>query len=240
MIFAKDLKFINGLQRKKNRTESGLFVVEGKKMIEELIQSRLELVSLFCLQDSGLANHSMATIATEKELGRMSGFSNSSECLAVARIPESCTNSQNSSIILALDGIRDPGNMGTIIRTADWFGIGHILCSDDCVDLFNPKVVQSSMGSLFRVNYEIGELSQLLPTFKRPIYGAAINGESIEQSSLQVPCTLILGSESHGIKSETTPVIDKLISIPKKGNAESLNVGVACGILCAKLTLENG
>lgn len=138
--------------------------------------------------------------------------------------------------IIALDGINDPGNMGTILRTADWFGIDKIICSDDCVELYNPKVVQSTMGAIFRVDVLYTGLETFLKDCKMPIYGAVLEGEDIYTTKFKQPGILVIGSESHGIRQEVKNHCTNLITIPRFGKSESLNAGVATGIILSEIS----
>lgn len=181
-------------------------------------------------------------IIKEEEMQRISTFTNASECLAIVEIPSMPRkvelNSEyiQNNLVLALDGVRDPGNLGTIIRIADWFGIQHIICSEDTVELYNPKVVQSTMGSILRVDLHYIDLKEFLSQHQDgKIWGALLNGEDVYSISEPRKGILLMGSESHGIHSDHLKYINKPITIPNfGGSAESLNVAVATAILCSE------
>lgn len=243
MITKNTVKRIASLQQQKFRKELGLFVVEGRKTVEELLLSDFETEELFVTQaflDSG-KRYPNAEIVTETQMQQMSGLDTPPGILAVAKIPESKPFSTSARFMLALDGITNPGNMGTLLRTAEWFGIRDIVCSPDCVEIWNPKVIQAAMGSAFRINIIATNLPCFLSEQKRngqAIYGALLEGENLFEIKGKTEGVLVIGSESHGIRNEVLPCITHPVTIPRVGGSatESLNAAVAAGILMAELT----
>lgn len=235
-ISLQKLKWIRSLQIKKNREKEQLIVVEGEKIVLELLsQSRFKL-KLVVASEKFISQNNIVVesfTATKSELEKMSGLSTAHEAIAVLE-------RKNTEIInpkartLILDGIQDPGNFGTIIRTADWFGITQIVCSLSTVEQFNPKTIQASMGSVFRIAIHYVDLPQFLSEIKEPIHGALLEGKSIYETNAADMKYLVLGNEGNGISKEVLVCITNPILIPGKGNAESLNVGIACGIFLAE------
>jgi TrmH family RNA methyltransferase len=164
---------------------------------------------------------------------RISTLKNHNGILAILRIPKNNEFETNGRVI-CLDNIQDPGNLGTIIRIADWFGIEHIIASNQTADCYNPKTIQATMGSIFRVSITYKNLSEFLQEIKTPIYGAVMDGTSIQEVTMEAEGVLVIGNEGKGISDEVMPYLSHRISIPRIGGAESLNAGVACGILAAK------
>ena len=244
MITKNNIKLIQSLKQQKHRKEQQLFVVEGRKMVAELMESGFEVVSLYATERylEGNETHfeGLETV-TEVQMEQMSGQDTAPGILAVARIPQQSRLNGNSSLILALDGIANPGNMGTIIRTAEWFGIKDIVCSTDCVEIWNPKVIQATMGSIFRANVVYTDLAQYLNAEKSKgtaIYGALLNGENLFTLQGKPQGILVIGSESHGIRPDVLPCITHPITIPRVGNSqtESLNASIATAIIIAEMT----
>jgi TrmH family RNA methyltransferase len=233
----KDIKLVRSLQQKKFRREFGLFLVEGKKMVEEGISSKYRLHSLYSCDKAFVDAHVGAFQVSAKEMEMMSAMSTPSDYLAVFHSDLKEKISPKEEFVLALDGIADPGNLGTIIRTADWFGVRSLLLSSDCVELFNPKTVQSTMGSIFRMNVHSVDLSAVLRSYRDEGYvivGAALNGDNAFQYSFPPKTILVIGSESHGIRTEVSEIVTDLVTIPGGGRAESLNAAVACSILLSR------
>ena len=210
--------------------------------MKELPGSAFKVIAVYALEDwieehGGKFEYVKAEVyrVTTKELERISNLSTPNKVLAVCRIPERDIEDvhEEDGILLALDGIRDPGNLGTIIRTADWFGIRNIICSDDCVDVFNPKVVQSTMGSLARVNVYSTDLAAYLAKSERSVYATVMNGDSIWDAKPGKDI-FVIGNESNGIRREVLKYATHKISIPStEGEAESLNAAVATGVILA-------
>ena len=226
-ITKNQIKLIRSLQQKKTRKEYGLFTVEGKKNVLDLIHSDFPIEELYSTEEVDLPiNH--VTIS-KKQLSQISSLKQSEGVLAMVKI-KNFTPKTNARLTLVLDTINDPGNLGTIIRTADWFGVDQIICSSQTVDCYNPKVVQAAKGSLFHIPIVYTDLIDFLKDRKN-VYGASLDGEAIGYNTKLESSTLVMGSESHGISEELIPFIQHLIKIPSYGKAESLNVAIATGIL---------
>ena len=231
------------MRQQKFRKELGLFVVEGRKMVEELLHSRFETVGLYATE-AFLTDHpafTEAEVVTEVQMQQMSGQDTPPGILAVVRIPEQGDIKTSSRFVLALDGIANPGNMGTLIRTAEWFGISDVVCSMDCVELWNPKTVQATMGSLFRVKVWKTDLAAYLQKAKsegKAVFGALLEGENLFQMKTKPEGIVVIGSESHGIRPEVLPYVTLPVTIPRGGGSttESLNAAVAGGIIIAEMT----
>ena len=240
MVTKNEIKQVASLRLQKFRKELGLFVVEGRKMTEELLHSRFVVKAMYTTE----ACHDyfpQAETVTEVQMAQMSGQDTPPGILAVVKIPDAQCFSQSSKLVLALDGIANPGNMGTIIRTAEWFGIHDIVCSTDCVEVWNPKVIQATMGSIFRTNVMEAELTDFLMQQKqagKAIYGALLEGENLFEMKDCKDGVIVIGSESHGIREEVLPHITHPITIPRVGasQTESLNASVAAAIIMAELT----
>jgi TrmH family RNA methyltransferase len=242
-----EIKFIKSLHTKKQRDLNKMFIVEGEKMISELlVQSKFKIETIYYTSDYTINNLPSAIISTlisSKDLDRISGFNNANKVLAIVHsniLTE--LDLKENNLILILDDINDPGNLGTIIRTADWFGIKQIIASKKTVDVFNPKVIQSSMGAIFRINYmskDLNESISLLKNNKYQIFGATIEGSNVYKTSLPQKTALVMGSESHGIQNYLLDVLDDSISIPNFGKSESLNVSMATGILLSEYKRTN-
>ena len=232
------IKFICSLHQKKHRTENGLFIAEGEKVVKELLLSSLKIESIYATKNFADQNQEFnTTIITEDELTKISALTTPNEVLAIAQIPHYKIDRKEiaDSLSLVLDEIQDPGNLGTIIRIADWFGIKNIICSENSVDPFNPKVVQATMGSIFRVKIHHTDLKLFLETENSlEIYGAVLNGENIYEEKLTGKGLIILGNESKGISKELLPFITHKIKIPSHDHskAESLNIASATAIIC--------
>lgn len=239
MLSKNELKYIQSLCQKKQRQATGMFLAEGPKIVDELLNSHFTVNKVYATDewDAGkLADPSILTRVSAHELAKISGLQTPQQILAVARQywPDAAPL-LNQKITLVLDGIQDPGNLGTIIRIADWFGIQEIVCSLDTVDCYNPKVVQATMGSLLRVKIWYEALPAFLAKQQMPILGALLSGQSVYATQVDDPSLLVIGNEAKGIREELLPLINQPISIPGKGGAESLNAGVATGILVSHL-----
>ena len=228
------IKWIRSLRQKKTRNAEGLFIVEGEKMVTEIINSSPDIVR--CVISTGGHVDFKGEIyqTTDKEMLQISGLQTPNKLLAVVEIPDFKT--VEADFILVLDGIQDPGNMGTILRTADWFGIKEIVCSKSTVDIFNPKVVQSSMGSIFRVPVKYVDLKEYLKATELPIYGALLEGDNIYKQTLKKKGVLVMGNEGNGISNSIQELIDSPIHIPRFGSSESLNVAIATGIILSEFS----
>tara|TARA_Y100000034_G_scaffold105927_1_gene133746 strand:- start:87170 stop:87961 length:792 start_codon:yes stop_codon:yes gene_type:complete len=227
------LKLITSLGQKKYRTKHQLFIAEGIKVVNELLNSTLCLHRLFCTEDLNFdVPRDQVQIISEAELKRISSLKTPNKILGVFEIPEPSLI-DTSQLILALDAINDPGNLGTIIRLCDWFGIEHLLCSKDTVDAYNQKVVQASMGSLTRVNLHYVDLNESLKNLNVPIYCTQMNGENIYSSELSEKGVLVMGNEANGISDAILQLADRKIAIPQFGDVqktESLNVATATAV----------
>ncbi|MCH2235192.1 MAG: RNA methyltransferase [Crocinitomicaceae bacterium] len=231
-----EIKFVKSLHLKKNRQENDLYLVEGEKMIQELlVQDRFETSELFGLEEIQDAD---VQIVSKKELERMSSLKNPNKFLAVVSTKPK-VKEQEFDKALMVDLVNDPGNLGTIIRTADWFGITKIFLDQNSVDVFNPKVVQSTMGAIFRVEVEYCDLLMKTNELKNQgfkFYGAFMDGDDYNAIDFNEKSVLVMGSESHGISDGLGKLLDQKITIPRQGKSESLNLAVATGILLSKFS----
>ena len=253
MLSKNKIKFINSLKKKKNRINKRLFIVEGEKIAYELFESSYRIKDVFATESfiAELPKNKYSLIKelhsiTEEELQKISDLKNPNKVLAVVEIPDYIYSPEEikNSLSLVLDRINDPGNLGTIIRTADWFGIKQIFCSADSVDLYNPKVIQSTMGAFTRVRVFYKHLPDFLSNYQAlddfQIYGTFLEGNNIYSSALKNKGMIIMGSESHGISDELVDFIDQKLYIPpvtsdkKARKSESLNISVATGIVCSE------
>ena len=243
MLSKSQISFIRSLHQKKYRKEHGLFIVEGIKSIKEFFQSSYQIHTIYYNSEQyNLLPKLPANInlfeVKNAELDKISTLQTPQGFLALVHIPknrELALKALKNQFTLVLDGVQDPGNMGTIIRTADWFGFKNIICSADCVEVFNPKTVQATMGSLARVNIYETDLPALLEKNTIPVFGALLDGESIYKTQWGAEGLVILGNEGKGISAEVIKKINKPVTIPRIGEAESLNVAVSAAIFCAEL-----
>jgi TrmH family RNA methyltransferase len=238
MLSKAQIKFIQSLQRNKFRSEYQQYIAEGAKIVPELIQAGAKIVQLYALpewitQNSLLLkqHHLVAATINTNELAKISALAAPNQVLAVIAIPQYETNIAPEGLSIALDAIRDPGNLGTIVRTADWFGVKRVFCSTDCVDLYNPKTVQSTMGSLVRVEVVYTNLEELFSAHPRvPVFAADMQGKSLYETKMPQSGFLLIGSESHGV-SPALLSLSQPINIPRFGGAESLNAAIAASII---------
>jgi RNA methyltransferase, TrmH family len=240
MISKREVKYIQSLCHKKQRVEDRLFIVEGEKAVEELLQSNWEVKQIYATT-SWKADHeqvsALVEVATREQIQQMSGLITARNVLALVQIPPDTEPMlAPAGLTLVLDTIQDPGNMGTLLRIADWFGIKQIIASDSSADCYNPKVVQASMGSFLRVTVYYTNLGQWLQSYPHPIMGAMMQGTPIYDVKSVLPAALLIGNEGKGISEALLPLISTSVSIPRLGNAESLNAAVATGILLSYLT----
>lgn len=236
MLSKNRIKLIKSLHLKKFRDENNLFIAEGEKIVTEVIENYPELIEyLYVTKDYNFFVKPQVSyeIISELELKQISCLQKPNKALVICKMMD-LTRSTNSDFHIALDAIQDPGNMGTIIRLADWFGVKSIICSNSTVDVFNPKVVQASMGSIFRVNFLYTDLINYISASNLPTYGAFLEGDTIYTKNLTPEGILILGNEGNGISEEVEKIISQKITIPRFGNAESLNVSVATGIILSE------
>lgn len=239
MLSKNELKFITSLTQKKYRQKEGLFIAEGVKLVNELIHSDFEVYHIYATEafitDMEL---SLLTRISETELKKISQQVTPNEVLGIFKIP-SVKKNDYEGLIVALDGIQDPGNLGTIIRLCDWFGVQKIVCSQDTVDCFNPKVVQSTMGSLARVAVHYTDLESFLLNSPIPVFLTLLEGENVYQKSLPRQAVLVMGNEANGIRPNLVKSDYKQITIPRFGThsqAESLNVATATAILLSEFS----
>lgn len=233
MISKRQIKIITSLQQKKYRKSTGLFVAEGKKVIQEFQNSSFELDTLFTTDESLFTSNSKVTLISEAELKKISFLKTPNKALALFKISEPAFVAKEG-LIVALDEVRDPGNLGTIIRLCDWFGVKHLICSEATVDCYNPKVIQATMGSLTRVNVVYTDLKNYLSETNLPVFGAFMDGKNVYKTNLPKDGILVMGNEANGVSEEISTFITEKIAIPRFGEiqqTESLNVAMATGIL---------
>lgn len=233
------IKFIKSLQLKKNRDAEQCLYLEGETLIKDLLQYFPQLIELLVIDQSisEVTSHPEIPtfLASSNDLQKMTQLKTAKKMNAVVRYPSS-TPWDETGMVLLLDQIQDPGNLGSIIRTADWFGIQHIFCSPDTVDYLSPKVIHSTMISAFRVQLHYQDLIPLIEKYNDCVYGAFMEGQAFESITAKKVKLLVLGNEGRGIRPELTAVLSNKITIPRIGAAESLNVGVATGILLQHFT----
>ncbi len=231
-----EISFLKGLSLKKKREEHGCFLVEGKKMVQEALDSSFEVAAVYYRDQIG-----------EETMARISQLSTPSPALAVVRMPQHLRRTDTpplpTGLCLALDGVRDPGNLGTILRIADWFGIEQIYASDDCVELFNPKTVQATMGAIFRKSVYYTDLIPLLERCRQadiPLYGTFLDGQNLYHEDAAPVGTglIVMGNEHNGISKEVSNLLTKRLLIPPypahAHTSESLNVAIATALICAE------
>jgi TrmH family RNA methyltransferase len=241
MISKSRLKYIQSLGQKKHRDDEGVFMAEGPKLVQELLQNtKVELLELYALNEWKQSNQNILTGITineinETELSRISQLKTPNQVVGVFKQFKKASPEITGRISLVLDTVQDPGNLGTIIRTADWFGISQVICSPECADIYNPKVVQATMGSISRVKVFYTELEEWLKQQTIKIYGALLDGTDIREMRRLKEGLIIIGNESKGIDKNLLPHINERITIPKTGQAESLNAAVATGIILSHL-----
>lgn len=262
MISKNKIKYIRSLELKKNRNKEGKFVAEGFKVVDDLLALQpadLIVATQEWLHDKHLADQTEVIEVTEEELKKVSFLQHPQQVLAVFRQDTGCNkqdsnNSQEEAeeknfgfskintqeLSLALDGVQDPGNLGTIIRIADWFGITHIYCSQDTADVYNPKVVQATMGSIARVKVEYGNLLALVESLPAdvPVYGTLLDGDNIYQQQLENRGLIVMGNEGKGISPALAKKVNRRLLIPNfpegRATADSLNVAIATAITCSE------
>ena len=237
MVSKNQIKLINGLHLKKNRLANQLFLAEGVKVIQELLQSNFVLEHLYATEES-FSSFSVTnkSVVSEGEMKKITALSTPSSCLAVFQIPKQ-EQHINYGLLVALDDIRDPGNLGTIIRLCDWFGIEQIVCSKETVDLYNPKVVQATMGSIARVRLNYLDLEKFISETTLPVFGTFMDGLNIYEEKLPKEGIIILGNEANGISKSIEKLVKNRIAIPRFGNlqkTESLNVATATAIVLSE------
>jgi RNA methyltransferase, TrmH family len=244
MTTQADLKRIRALQQKKGRDEQGLFLVQGPKLVAELQRSHWPVEAIYATahaaEEHGIPE---ATVLPDHELERLGTLESGNVLVAVVRQASDAPLHVpvRNELVLALDGITDPGNLGTVLRIADWFGIDRVICTPRSVERFNPKCVQATMGALFRVQVAYAELPSLLAEWQAAgtvLYLASMEGSDVFTTDLHRPAVLVLGSESHGISDEVRSLDATLIGIPRLGAGESLNVASAASALCMEFARQ--
>ena len=236
-ISKNQLKLITSLSQKKYRQKHNLFIAEGVKVLNELLNSPFEIETLFCTDDfeTTISEKKVVRIS-ETELKKVSTLKSPNKALGIFKIPKEKAV-QNSGLTIALDAINDPGNLGTIIRLCDWFGVAQIVCSKDTVDCYNQKVVQASMGSLTRVSIHYTDLENYITKSNLDTFIADMDGENVYKTKLPKEGILIMGNEANGVSEEIKSLLQYKISIPRFGETqetESLNVATATAILLSE------
>ena len=237
MVSKNQIKLISSLHQKKHRQTHQLFIAEGIKGIQELLDAHFELDHLYTTRtDYENVASNLKTVISEADLKKMSALASPNTCLAVFKIPE-VKAINTSGLIVALDDIRDPGNLGTILRLCDWFGIQQLICSKETVDVYNPKVVQATMGSIARVNISYLDLIDFIATSKLPVFGTFMDGQNMYTTNLPQEGIIVMGNEANGISSDLEKIIKNRLTIPRFGTlqkTESLNVATATAIVLSE------
>ncbi|MDI1257578.1 MAG: RNA methyltransferase [Flavobacterium sp.] len=237
MVSKNQIKLITSLHQKKFRIAHGLFIAEGAKVIRELLNADFELQNLYVTEALFKDIEAPKRLEiSESDLKKISALTVPNNCLAVFKI-KSPSEIKISGLILALDDIRDPGNLGTILRLCDWFGIEELVCSEQTVDIYNPKVVQATMGSIARVNVNYLDLEDFLKNTKLPVFGTFMDGDNIYKTDLPKEGIIIMGNEANGISIEIEKIAKNRLSIPRYGKlqqTESLNVATATAIILSE------
>ena len=237
MVSKNQIKLITSLQQKKYRIANKLFFAEGVKGIQELLDSDFVLEHLYTTQnDFDAVSKEKKTIVSESDLKKLTALATSNSCLAVFKMPTEKPIIE-TGLIVVLDSIRDPGNLGTILRLCDWFGIQQVLCSKETVDVYNPKVVQATMGSIARININYIDLNAFVATTKLPVFGTFMDGTNIYKSVLPKEGIIIMGNEANGISTELEKLVTSRLTIPRFGDlqkTESLNVATATAIVLSE------
>lgn len=248
MLSKRVTKIVQNLEKKKFRDKYNLFKVEGNKLIQELLLTPYLKIDTLIATSEWFAQHTIdSTITTleasEKEIASISNFQSAPEVIALVATPQTQINREEiqNSLSILLNGIQDPGNFGTIMRVADWFGIRNLFCDSDCANLYNPKAIQASMGAVFRVKVHYTHLDTLIKEYCNEhftCYGTFLNGENIYKTQLNKVGFIVMGNEGHGISSHLTPLVTHKLTIPSFAqnelSTESLNVGVATGIILSE------
>ncbi|OCB75185.1 TrmH family RNA methyltransferase [Flavobacterium crassostreae] len=242
MVSKNQIKLITSLQQKKYRIAHKMFFAEGVKVIQELLNSNLELEHLYTTEnDFDAVAAAKKTLVYENDLKKISALTTPNTCLAVFKIPAE-KEMLTSGLIVALDSVRDPGNLGTILRLCDWYGVKQLLCSPETVDVYNSKVVQATMGSISRVNVNYVDLNQYLAQTQLPVFGAFMEGVNIYKTSLPPEAIIVMGNEANGISKAIQKTIKNKLTIPRFGSiqkTESLNVATATAIVLSEFRRNN-
>lgn len=247
MLSKSKISLLQSLHHKKFRKEHGVFLVEGYKSVSEFIDSAYTIEAVYhtnaiAPKVLNLSHKINFEEISASNIEKISALTTSTDIIALIKIPQWPAiqySTLQKKFSLVLDGIQDPGNMGTIIRTADWFGIEHIICSEDCVDVYNPKVVQATMGSLSRVNIHYTNIATVIAEVKLPVFGALLDGENIYSTNFGTEGLIVMGNEGNGLRPSIIKLVNKAITIPRAGKAESLNVAIATAIFCSEINRNN-
>jgi len=232
-----DIRRLRSLREKSHREELGLFVVEGPKVVRELLDAGFAFAELYATENWKGPSPDLLQRVTADEMARISHFPNASEILAVGRINHRplANGELDRGLTLALDGIQDPGNVGTLIRVADWFGLQRVVLGAGCADLFSQKVINASMGSFARVPVHAADLGSVLAAVAVPVLGCDLEGEDVHQVAPPTDAVIVIGSEGRGLSPDVSHRVTRRITIPRRGAAESLNAAIAGAIICDQL-----
>jgi len=247
MLSKSQISLLKSLQNKKDRREHGLFLVEGYKSIVEYINSPYQIEAIYHTASFDpkvlkLSRKINLYAISDTDIQKISSLKTPQDIAALVNIPTwpALDNTQlKQKFSLVLDGIQDPGNLGTIIRIADWFDIKHIICSPDTVDAYNPKAVQASMGSLSRINVHYTDLEPFLSQINLPLFGAMLNGDNIYLTDFGNEGLILMGNEGNGLRPAIEKLISKAVTIPASGGAESLNVAIATALFCSEVSRKS-
>lgn len=240
MLSKAQIKYIQSLQHKKYRQKSGQFIAEGDKIVPELLSEGVPVQDVYATASwisahEQLLSNVRVTAVDEAVLKQISALTTPNQAMALLNIPEPTPAVLKGVVTIALETIQDPGNLGTIIRIADWFGIKQVICSPDCVDAYNPKTIQATMGSIARVRIVESEIIPLLQEV--PSYAATLYGTNIVEFKKIEEGIILIGNESRGLSDQVIAACTHRITIPRLGGAESLNAGIAAGIICGRLLI---
>ncbi len=241
MLTKAETARLRSLRDKKEREATGLFVVEGEKVVRELVAAKFPFAEFYVTEASSLREQPGARLISESEMERISHFPTASSCFAVGQLQRLMLEDGqiDQGLTLALDGVQDAGNVGTLIRVADWFGFSRILLSPDSADLFSQKVINASMGSFARMRVHTLPLAPVLTSARVPVWGCDLSGTDVHDMPAARDAVVVIGSEGRGLSPEVRACIRKLVTIPRIGGAESLNAAVAAAIVCDNLVRRN-
>jgi TrmH family RNA methyltransferase len=237
------LSRLRDLREKKHREDAGLFVIEGAKVVGELLAAGYPLPEIYATAAwTGPQSDPRVRQVTVEEMARLSHYPTPSEVLAVGKIHRVplAAGALDRGLTLALDGIQDPGNVGTLLRVADWFALDRVLLSPDCADLFSQKVINASMGSFARVTVHTAELAEALAKTKAPVLGCELDGDDVHSLAPQGDAVIVIGSEGRGLSPAVQAKVTRRVTIPRHGGAESLNAAIAAAIVCDNLRRVSG
>jgi TrmH family RNA methyltransferase len=237
MLTKAEVRRLRSLQDKKHRDELGLFVVEGEKVVIELLEAKFPFVEVYATAGwEGARTHEISS----EDMARISHFPTPSSVLAIGRIRRDglAAGALDRGLTLALDGVQDPGNVGTLLRIADWFALDRVVVSFDSADPFSQKAINASMGSFARVAVHAADLDAALAGLRVPVLGCCLAGEDVQDVPPQRDAVIVIGSEGRGLSAAVQARVTRAITIPRLGRAESLNAAVAAGIVCQRLTLR--